>query len=103
MMVSHKDHNLEYNKEWNIKEIDTWMRSLFPKAFGWLDARWGIPDDRALHWALLQKSRQRLFVLNRPQMTGEDLHDAQGLPGRAWRDYTIHISMSTYYVDDDST
>lgn len=91
MAIRHIDQVLTYEITWDLQEIDDWMRSLFPKAFEWLDARWGVPEAGELHWVLLQKSRQRLYILDRPQMTGDDLREAQRVPGRGWEDHTLRI------------
>ena len=71
-----ENQDLAFDRMWNASEIDHWMRQLFPQPFKWLDARWGKPDEGVFHWLLLQKDQRRLFVLDRPKMTGEVLFSA---------------------------
>ncbi len=97
--LAREEVNIEYSKDWDMEDIDRWIRSLFPKVFQWLDIRWGVPDSGEIHWVLLQRSRQKLFTLTRPQMSGEDLHNAKGSPGRAWRDHAIYIGTPQCLCD----
>jgi len=73
--------------------IDRWVRELFPKAFEWLDIRFGCLDgeENEYQWVLLQKDRTELFVVDRETITGEDLRDAMGTTGRKWKDRCIRI------------
>lgn len=101
MMVSADDEVLEYDRTWNTQEIDRWMRTLFPKAFEWLDARWGRPEDGTLHWILLQKVQRKVIIIDRASLTGEHLHSSiGGVTSRGWRDHVIHISKYFIYFKE---
>lgn len=91
-----KDHNggnLEFGEVWSQKAIDQWVRHLFPKAFEWLDAHFGHPDqdDNKYQWVLLQKDQSELFVVGREIINGEDLQAAMVTTGRKWQDRCLKI------------
>jgi hypothetical protein len=93
----HKGGDLEFGITWSQKAIDKWVRALFPKAFEWLDIRFGHPhqDVNMYQWLLLQKDRSDLFIVDRETISGEDLRDVMVTTGRKWQDRCVRIGELT--------
>jgi hypothetical protein len=46
--------------EWSNKRLYKWVRKLFPQAFSWLDAFYGVPKEPEHRWTLLNSYWNRL-------------------------------------------
>lgn len=92
-LVVEKEHgkDIQFSPDWDVGDIDRWLRGLFLKVFWWLDAYLGSPTEGSFHWVLLQKEQRKLFVLERLQMSGKDLILTRGPAGRKYLEYTIRI------------
>ncbi|KAI9068680.1 hypothetical protein FKP32DRAFT_1600355 [Trametes sanguinea] len=85
---------LAFNKKWSQGAIDDYLRSLAPQAFEYLDSKHGErqgPRPKDFHWYLLGAERSKLYVLNRPVITGGDLNEVKGSSGRGVQGYAIRV------------
>ncbi|KAL7278821.1 hypothetical protein ACG7TL_007838 [Trametes sanguinea] len=85
---------LAFNKKWSQSAIDDYLRSLAPQAFEYLDGTHGErqgPRPKDFHWYLLGAERSKLYVLNRPVITGGDLNEVKGSSGRGVQGYAIRV------------
>ncbi|KAG6374552.1 hypothetical protein JVT61DRAFT_3897 [Boletus reticuloceps] len=84
MVGADGEDDLEFNISWSMVDIDLWFWCLLPKPFEWLDACHSVLD---IHWVLLNSDRQMYFVLTQPTITGKELDQVRGTPGRK---FTLH-------------
>lgn len=87
------DTTLEFQESWSQEAVDNWLRSILPKPFEWLDARYGRPDTENgdVHWVLLGRDRKTLFVVARKTTTGAELSKMKGIAGRNPSQWSIRI------------
>ncbi|KIK79318.1 hypothetical protein PAXRUDRAFT_28442 [Paxillus rubicundulus Ve08.2h10] len=83
------EKDLEFNISWSMVDIDMRFQRLFPKPFEWLDACCGPLE---FHWVLLNSDRQNYFVLTWPMITGKELGEVKGTPGRKFTLFSIAIA-----------
>ncbi|KAJ7897448.1 hypothetical protein B0H13DRAFT_2337876 [Mycena leptocephala] len=74
---------LGFGVGWEMKEIDEWLRELFPELFEYLDIIYGSGE---YHWVLVKKDRFSLFAMRCDTFTGDDLVEAKGSAARGWHD-----------------
>lgn len=84
---------LEFKTTWNQQRIDKWLRSLFPKAFEWLDKQHPIKASER-HWKLLRKRYTTLYIVDPDELTGDDLYTSRGPAARNYRDYSLRFGTN---------
>lgn len=82
---------LEFRLDWSHRNIDHWLRELFPKAFQWLD-RYGELGPGEFHWQLVGKEYRTLFLLERPNLTGGELFELRGPSSRSYREWELRVA-----------
>lgn len=86
------NENLQFGVDWTQKQIDKWLRDLFPLLFEFLDHRYpenAVPGK--FHWVLLGKAQRALYVMNRPLINGELLNEAKGPVARNYMEHAVRI------------
>ena len=85
--------DIEFSLSWNADAIDAWLHRLLHKPFDWLDAYCGKPAAGSYNWILLGAAGHRLYVVDRPMVTGKVLDEVKGTAGRKWNLFSIVIGM----------
>jgi hypothetical protein len=88
---------LEFIVTWSQARIDKWLRELFPDAFAWLDKFFPL-EKGCYHWKLAASRYTKLFIIQREEITGDDLYTARGSASRAYRDYTLRFGKELPYL-----
>lgn len=88
---------LEFALEWSQESIDQWIREQVPVLFEFLDLRY-LEDSgpNSFHWVLLSKSQRKLFAMNRPHITGEEVDQAKGPANWKPKEHTVRIGESQF-------
>ena len=85
--------DIEFGLDCSADAINAWLRHLLHKPFDWLDAHCGKPAAGLYHWILLGAAGHRLYVVNRPTVTGKVLNEVKGTAGRKRNLFSIVIGM----------
>lgn len=97
-LVVSKD-DLEFKESWNQKAVDQYLRQLFPKAFEWLDTHQGVPKDGEYQWVLVGKDRNRVYVVQKSLITGDEVNYYKGTKGRNYREAWVRIGEHYSVLD----
>ncbi|EPQ50094.1 hypothetical protein GLOTRDRAFT_123664 [Gloeophyllum trabeum ATCC 11539] len=82
---------LAFNKSWTAAEIDRWLRTLFPKAFEYVDSS-TKSSGSALGWHLAH-SFHRNLTLYRKTVDGEVLAQHRTRDGKKWNTRVLYIAL----------
>ncbi|KAJ7818393.1 hypothetical protein B0H14DRAFT_3877020 [Mycena olivaceomarginata] len=81
--------DVEFGAGWEEKEVDVWIRGLFPDLFEYLDLVYG---SKKRHWVLVKKDRFSVFAMKRETYTSNDMEEAKGSAARGWRECAVRVA-----------
>lgn len=97
-MIVHKGKtgkDLQFEKDMTEEEVDQWLRELFPLPFEFLDLMYPNDIDQGLrHWALLEKHRFKITVVQCKSTDGRELSSSKGNGSRPWAEYAVRFGES---------
>ncbi|TFK46577.1 hypothetical protein OE88DRAFT_1739440 [Heliocybe sulcata] len=88
-----KDGKLAFGQKWTVKQIEAWLRGLFPEVFQYVDEQMdSFADPPARTWELLDKTGMTLSTY-KYEPNGEAFESLKGAKGRVWKDRTVWIGL----------